>query len=100
MNDSTNDTTNNTTRSTFPLGKWAVLGLVLLLAATVLAEYPGLRARLSSGWPYLLILLCPLMHIFMHRGHGGHGGHSGHGDHETKATPGAELPRQLEETQD
>ncbi|MBY0438851.1 MAG: DUF2933 domain-containing protein, partial [Burkholderiales bacterium] len=27
----------------------------------------------------LLLLACPLMHIFMHRGHGGHGG--GHGDH-------------------
>lgn len=91
------DTTNNTTRSTFPLGKWAVLGLVLLLAATVLAEYPGLRARLSSGWPYLILLLCPLMHIFMHRGHGGHGGH---GDHKTTATPAAELPRQLEDTED
>ncbi|SCW91049.1 Protein of unknown function [Sphingobium faniae] len=27
------------------------------------------------GWlPFLIILLCPLMHIFMHRGHGGHGG--------------------------
>lgn len=24
-------------------------------------------------WPYLLLLLCPLMHLFM--GHGGHGGH-------------------------
>lgn len=23
--------------------------------------------------PYLLFLACPLMHLFMHRGHGGHG---------------------------
>ena len=33
--------------------------------------------------PYLILLLCPLMHIFMHGNHG-HGGH-GHGeecDHE------------------
>jgi hypothetical protein len=22
--------------------------------------------------PYLLLLACPLMHVFMHRGHGGH----------------------------
>lgn len=28
--------------------------------------------------PILIILLCPLMHIFMHKGHGG--GH-GHGEH-------------------
>jgi Protein of unknown function (DUF2933) len=25
--------------------------------------------------PYLLLLACPLMHLFMHRGHGGHGSH-------------------------
>jgi hypothetical protein len=25
--------------------------------------------------PYLLILACPLMHMFMHGGHDGHGGH-------------------------
>lgn len=27
--------------------------------------------------PWLILLACPLMHVFMHRGHG-HGGH-GHG---------------------
>ncbi|HVJ40973.1 MAG TPA: DUF2933 domain-containing protein [Dongiaceae bacterium] len=33
------------------------------------------------GWlPFLFILACPLMHIFMHHGHGGHGGH-GNDDH-------------------
>lgn len=26
--------------------------------------------------PFLVILACPLMHIFMHHGHGGHSGHS------------------------
>jgi len=25
--------------------------------------------------PFLLILACPLMHMFMHGGHGGHGHH-------------------------
>ena len=25
--------------------------------------------------PWLILLACPLMHVFMHRGHGGHGGH-------------------------
>jgi hypothetical protein len=24
-----------------------------------------------------LLLLCPVVHMFMHRGHGGHGGHRG-----------------------
>ncbi len=100
MSDTTNDTTNDTTRSTFPIGKWSVLGLVVLLAATVFIEYPDLRARLSSSWPWLILLLCPLMHIFMHRGHGGHGGHSGHGDHKAKVSPGTDQSRQLEQTKD
>ena len=36
------------------------------------------RAHLSGWlpyWPYLLLLACPLMHLFMHGGHG----HEGHG---------------------
>ena len=37
------------------------------------------RAHLISVLPFLLILLCPIMHLF--HGHGGHGGH-GHGDHD------------------
>ena len=35
------------------------------------------RAHLSGWlpyWPYLLLLACPAMHLFMHGGHG-HGGH-------------------------
>lgn len=26
--------------------------------------------------PYLFLLLCPLMHVFLHKGHGGHGSHN------------------------
>jgi len=37
------------------------------------------RAQLFGALPYLLLLLCPLMHLFMHRGHG-HGG-SSHSEH-------------------
>ena len=33
------------------------------------------QAHLLGALPYLILLLCPLMHIFMHRGHGGHGSH-------------------------
>src|SRR3546814_18208673 len=29
------------------------------------------RAHLLGWLPFLILLLCPLMHIFMHRGHGG-----------------------------
>jgi len=37
------------------------------------------QAHLLAALPYLILLLCPVMHIFMH---GGHGGHGGHGDHQ------------------
>lgn len=28
--------------------------------------------NLGSFLPFIILALCPLMHIFMHRGHGGH----------------------------
>ena len=39
------------------------------------------RAHLFGWLPWLLLLACPLLHIFMHGGHGGDGGHGGHGGH-------------------
>jgi hypothetical protein len=30
------------------------------------------RAHVIPYVPYLLLALCPLLHMFMHRGHGGH----------------------------
>lgn len=35
-------------------------------------------AHVIGALPYLLLLVCPLMHVFMHGEHGGHG-HHGHG---------------------
>ena len=49
------------------------IGLVILgviAAYFLLVEH---RAHLSGALPFLLLLTCPLMHVFMHRGHGGHG---------------------------
>ena len=36
--------------------------------------------------PYAILLLCPLMHIFMHggHGHGSHGGHHNQNSHHNK----------------
>lgn len=57
-------------------------GICLLVVAAaagyfLLAEH---RAHLAGWLPFILLALCPLMHIFMHGGHG-HNGH-GHGAHE------------------
>jgi hypothetical protein len=40
------------------------------------------RAHILGALPYAFLLMCPLMHLLMHRGHGHHGddrnGHEGH----------------------
>lgn len=61
------------------------VGLMVMGAVAaffLLAEH---RAHIFGAWPFLLILICPLMHLFMHRGHGGHDGHGHH--------TGADQPR-------
>ena len=46
-------------------------GIVTVVAVSVLGFliYQGHGAHLLGIAPYFLLLLCPLMHIFMHRGH-------------------------------
>lgn len=54
----------------------------LLMGLTIAAFAAGLIYLLVGehrvhmlGWlPFLLLLLCPLLHMGMHGGHGGHGG--------------------------
>ena len=50
-------------------------GLALLVFVAVAAFYllTEHTAHLYGVLPYLLILACPLMHLFMHGGHGRHG---------------------------
>lgn len=56
--------------------KWVFIGFALIAAYFLVTEH---RAHLS-GWLasygiWLLLLACPLLHLFMHGGHGGHGSH-------------------------
>jgi len=50
------------------------------------------RAHFFSALPWLIILACPFLHMFMHGGHGSHGGHAGHGhdseDHHKRSSDG------------
>lgn len=50
--------------------------LVVFLAIAAFFLFTEHRAHLFGFLPFLLVLACPLMHMFMHGGHGGHGGHS------------------------
>lgn len=56
---------------TMPAG----IGFVALLSIAGFFLYTEHRAHLFGALPFLLILACPLLHMFMHRGHGNHGGH-------------------------
>ena len=44
--------------------------LLLIVVFYLLREH---WSHLSGTWPYLLLLLCPLMHLFMHHDHHGRG---------------------------
>jgi hypothetical protein len=54
---------------------WPVLGILAVGGYFVITKHMEHVLRLL---PFLFILLCPLMHVFMHRHHGGmHGNHGG-----------------------
>ncbi|WP_396586529.1 DUF2933 domain-containing protein [Bermanella sp. R86510] len=55
----------------------AALGLIAAASYFLLIEH---RQHVWQYLPFLILLACPLMHLFMHGGHGGHGGHDDHGD--------------------
>ncbi len=45
-------------------------------------------AHLFGALPYLVLLACPLMHVFMHRGHGHHGHRPGRSRSSDDEQPG------------
>lgn len=51
--------------------KRGFVALIFIAAASyfLLIEH---RQHLSEWLPYMILLLCPFMHLFMHHGHGGH----------------------------
>ena len=65
------------------------LGLLVFSAVAAYFLLSEHRAHFFGTLPFLLLLACPLMHMFMHGGHGRQGG--GHGDH-GGGKPGAETP--------
>jgi hypothetical protein len=63
-------------------GRSPRLWLVLIVITVVLGFFlfTEHRAHLFGLLPYGLVLLCPLMHLFLHGGHGGKPGPSGTGE--------------------
>jgi hypothetical protein len=60
----------------FQIPLW--LGFCVFAAIALFFLWQEHRAHIPGALPYLLLLLCPLIHFFMHRGHG-----PNHGDHHT-----------------
>jgi hypothetical protein len=55
--------------------------ILALLSAAIIYALVAHTAHTLALLPYAFILLCPLMHLFMMRGHGGHGGGSNDEEH-------------------
>ena len=49
--------------------KWVFIGFLVVAGYFLLTEH---RAHVLGILPYLLLFACPIMHLFMHRGHGKH----------------------------
>jgi hypothetical protein len=54
-------------------------GFLVIAAFFLITEHSAHVALAVPYLPWLLILACPLMHLFMHGGHHGHGGGPTHG---------------------
>lgn len=64
-------------------GKWVLIGFLAIGAFFLFTEH---RAHLFGILPFLLILACPLMHLFH-----SHGGHGGHDQHDDSGAPGPDV---------
>jgi len=56
---------------------WIFIAFLAIAAFFLLSEH---RAHLLGALPFMLLLACPLMHLFMHHGHGAHGSHNGNAE--------------------
>lgn len=54
------------------------LGMFVMGAIAAYLLVSEHRAHFIGALPLLLLLACPLMHIFIHNGHGGHAGQALH----------------------
>lgn len=65
---------------TFSKGTWSVVLVIGLIGLIFLLK--NHTSHVLVALPYLILLACPFMHLFMHKGHKGHGGESSRGGKE------------------
>lgn len=68
----------------FPRARWVFIAIIAIAGYFLITEHKAHLSGLLYYLPFLLLLLCPLIHVFMHRGHGGchSGGERKHGAHQ------------------
>ena len=52
----------------------AVIFMIFAVSYFLWTEH---RAHVIEALPWVIVRICPLMHVFMHRGHGHHGSDDG-----------------------
>ncbi|OGY46247.1 MAG: hypothetical protein A2744_04620 [Candidatus Buchananbacteria bacterium RIFCSPHIGHO2_01_FULL_44_11] len=57
---------------------WTIICILVVAAILLIVDH---WAHVFGILPYLLILACPLMHLFMHKNHGGHDSDGSQDDH-------------------
>jgi hypothetical protein len=72
---------------------FAAMGLIASVTYFLLMEH---RQHIVAFLPYLILLLCPLMHVFMHGSHG-HAGGDHHNHQEKPESESDAYKRGLEE---
>lgn len=77
---------------TSPASFWTSRAFLVFLGFAAMALvllWEEHSAHILGALPYLFLLACPLMHVFMHRGHVGHHRHEppGRGPRETTGGP-------------
>ena len=66
----------DSSKATHSRTKWVFIGFLVVAGYFLVTEHRAhLSGWLSSYWIWLLLLACPVLHMFMHGGHGGHGSH-------------------------
>jgi hypothetical protein len=60
---------------------YILVALIGFMAGAFLFFLKGHQAYVLDILPWALLLLCPVLHLFMHRGHRKDGVHKGHGVH-------------------
>ena len=62
----------NLSQSMLSKGKLVLVGFLIIAGYVLFMEHRVHLGGVLYYLPFLFLLACPLMHIFMHGGHGGH----------------------------